>query len=193
MRVCVVGTGQIGATLGRAMAEAGHEVVFGSRHPSTEQALLLGTTASVRAVSEALEGADAVVVAVPGPSVADFAEEHRAALAGALIVDAANTMGAAVGNHAEAFGPGARYARAFNSLGVENFVDPGYPDGPADLFFSAPAADRQTVAELIEAVGLHPVYTGEDPTIVDGIFRLWVALVMGQGHSRHSALRLIGR
>ena len=33
MRVAVIGTGNIGRTLGGALARAGHEVVFGSRNP----------------------------------------------------------------------------------------------------------------------------------------------------------------
>ena len=32
MRVAVIGKGKIGGTLGRALAQAGHEVSFGSRN-----------------------------------------------------------------------------------------------------------------------------------------------------------------
>jgi predicted dinucleotide-binding enzyme len=38
MRIAVIGTGNLGGTLGRAFAGAGHQVTFGSRHPDDDQA-----------------------------------------------------------------------------------------------------------------------------------------------------------
>lgn len=190
MDVAVLGTGTVGTTLGRALAAGGHRVTFGTRHPEGGSD---PTGAALTTIGEAIAAAEVVVVALPGPAVAEVARAHAEALAGKLVVDAANSMGAPVANHAADFGPTVRYARAFNSLGVENFADPVYADGPADLFYSAPVADREVVAELIGAVGLRPQYTGEDPAIPDGVFRLWIALVMGQRHSRHTALRLVER
>jgi hypothetical protein len=62
------------------------------------------------------------------------------------------------------------------------------------MFFSAPQAGRATVEDLIEAVGLRPVYLGDGQhEVVDGVLRLWFALVMGQQHSRHLAFRMLER
>ena len=36
MRVAVIGTGNIGGTIGRAFARAGNDVVFGSRSPGND-------------------------------------------------------------------------------------------------------------------------------------------------------------
>lgn len=36
MEIAVIGTGFIGGILGRALAGAGHQVTFGSRHPADE-------------------------------------------------------------------------------------------------------------------------------------------------------------
>ena len=50
-------------------------------------------------------------------------------------------------------------------------ADPIFTDGPADMFFSAPEADRATVETVVEGVGLRPVYLGEDQeTLVDALF-----------------------
>jgi hypothetical protein len=70
--------------------------------------------------------------------------------------------------------------------------NPVFPEGRADMFFSAPAGDRAAVETLIEDVGLGPVYVGEDQeALVDALFQLWVALAMKQGRGRRLALRLL--
>jgi predicted dinucleotide-binding enzyme len=190
LTIAVVGTGNIGGTLGRAFAAAGHTVVLGSRHPAE------GADPREVPVAEALTGADVVVLALPGPSVPAFAEEHAAALVGPLVVDAANTIGGSgpADNHdvLTSVVPGVRYARAFNSLGWENFAEPRFGNTEGDLFFSSSAADRPVVETLVEAVGLRPVFVGEGQhEVVDGVLRLWFALAVGQGHGRHLAFRML--
>jgi hypothetical protein len=60
------------------------------------------------------------------------------------------------------------------------------------MFFSAPEADRTSVEELVDAVGLRPVYVGADQEeLIDAIFRLWIALAIGQGRGRRLALRVL--
>ena len=193
MEIAVVGTGFIGGILGDALARAGHTVRFGSRHPG-DDTVADGTPADVVPVAEALAGADVVVLAVPGPAVPDLVAEHGDLLAGALVIDASNRMGSSVANARADLPTDVRYARAFNTLGGENFADPQFADGPADLFFSAPEDDRTTVEAVIEGVGLVPVYVGADQEeLIDALFRLWIALAIGQGRGRRLALRLIDR
>src|ERR1035441_2122723 len=127
--------------------------------------------------------------AIPGPAIDALLGEQAEALAGRLVLDAANRIGgggpANIHDAITAKVPGVRYARVFNSLGVENLADPRFGDAAADMFFSAPPADQAAVEELITAVGLRPVYLGDgQQDVVDGVLRLWFALVMGQGHSR---------
>src|SRR4051794_30972927 len=118
MTTAVIGTGFVGGTLGRAFARAGIPTVFGSRHPDEDAAG--GSGARTASVAEAVEAAQTVVLALPGGVVEDFLREHGGALAGRLVVDAANNVGGAVTHHAglvAAHAPKARYARAFNNLG----------------------------------------------------------------------------
>jgi predicted dinucleotide-binding enzyme len=191
VQIAVIGTGFIGGILGRALAGAGHDVTFGSRHPGDDD-VAQGTSASTASIGDALAGADVVILALPGPAVGALAAEHGDTLAGKLVVDATNNMGAAAANARAALPASVRYARAFNTLGGENMADPVFADGPADMFFSAPDADRVTVASVIEGVGLHPVYVGADQEeLVDALFRVWIALAMGQGRGRRLALRVI--
>ena len=191
MEIAVIGTGYIGGILGRALSRSGHRVTFGSRHPEADD--VAGDTAStVATVAAALRAADVVILALPGAAVEQLRASTGSDLEGKLVIDATNQMGAPVANCRAALPPGVRYARAFNTLGGENMEDPMFADGPADMFFSAPAGDRAVVATLIEGVGLRSIYVGEDEEgLIDALFRLWVALAMQQGRGRRLALRLL--
>lgn len=196
MTNAVIGTGFIGGTLGRAFARAGLPTVFGSRHPADDP--VAGESgATVASVADAIADADTVVLALPAGGVEDLLQTHGDTLAGTLVIDAANNVGAAVANHADLvarLAPKARYARAFNTLGGENFADPDFDGTPADLFFSSSAADRGVVEELVTAVGLRPMYVGENQQdVVDAMLRLWFALAVGQGHGRNLAFHTLTR
>jgi hypothetical protein len=194
MHIAVIGTGNIGGTLGRALARAGHQVTFGSRHPGDDQAAG-DTSAVVATLAEALDGGQVVLLAVPARAIDDFLAEHAEAINSKLVIDATNRMGSANANAATQVSqaaPQARYARAFNMLGWENFADPLFDGVPADLFFSASQADRELVAELIAAVGLRPAYLGEDKQdVVDGVLPLWLSLVQASGGNRNIAFRVL--
>ena len=191
MDIAVIGTGFIGGILGRALAGTGHQVTFGSRHPDNE-AVADGNAATVTSIADALARAEVVILALPGAAVAELTAAHRDALDGKLVIDATNQMGQPVANSRAALPPRVRYARAFNTLGGENMADPIFADGPADMFFSAPEADRATVETIIEGVGLRPIYLGEDQeALVDALFQVWIALAIKQGRGRRLALRLV--
>lgn len=190
MRIAVIGMGNIGGTLGDALAAGGHDVVFGSRNPERSTR---GDSA-IRPVDTALAGAEAVLLAIPAAGVPGFLAENAQALDGALVIDATNDISGPVANAATAIAaaaPGARYVRAFNTLGWENFADPVFDGQPADLLYSSAEADRPAIEELIDAVGLRPVYLGPDKQdVVDGLLPIWFALWQQRGH-RHLAFRVV--
>lgn len=194
MRIAVIGTGNIGGTLGRAWSRAGHDVTFGSRRPTAGD-VVADTAAIVASIPDALAGADVVLLAVPAGSIGELLAGNAAAFDGKLVIDATNRMGAAEVNAAKqiaAAAPGARYVRAFNTLGWENFADPVFGGVPADLFYSAPAADEATVAQLISDVGLRPAYLGEGKQdVVDGVLPLWFTLMQARGGNRRLAFRVL--
>jgi predicted dinucleotide-binding enzyme len=189
MRIAVIGTGNIGGTLGQRWQAAGHDVVYGSRQGAGKGP----GGAPMVPVGDALAGADAVLLAVPGRAVAEVTRPHGAALAGKIVIDATNNIGQPVVNaHAAvaAAAPGARYARAFSTLGWENFANP-LPG--AILAFAADPDARTVVEELITTVGLEPVYLGgpDSSGIVDSLLPLWFTLVKQHGGNRRLALRVV--
>jgi len=189
MRIAVIGKGNIGGSLGGKWRAAGHDVVYGARDGSGEGP----GGAPVLSIGDALKDADVVLLAVPGPVVPDVVTEHRAALAGKTVIDAVNRIGAPQFDSRAIIAdaaPQARYVRAFNTLGWENFVNP-LPG--TDLFFAADPAARGTAEELIEAVGLRPVFVGDAgaTATVDALLPLWFALVQQNGGRRRLALRMV--
>lgn len=189
MRIAVIGKGNIGGSLGTKWRAAGHDVVYGARDGSGEGP----GGAPVRGIGAALKDADVVVLAVPGQVVADVVTEHGAALAGKTVIDAVNRIGAPEYDSRAIIAdaaPQARYVRAFNSLGWENFADP-MPG--TNMFFAADPDARATAEELIRAVGLEPAFLGDAKatTTVDGLLPLWFALVQQNGGNRRVALRVV--
>ena len=189
MKIAVVGTGKVGGALGTRWRAAGHDVVFGSRAGSGDGP----GGAAVMPVGEALAAADVVVFAVPGDAIAKIAADNGAALAGKVVVDAANRMREPEINSRAAIAaavPDARYVRAFNALGWENFAEP--PVGAA-LFFAADPSARGIAEELISAVGLEPVFAGDaaQSGTVDALVPLWFALVRHNSGNRHVALGIV--
>jgi hypothetical protein len=140
----------------------------------------------------AISRSDVIILALPGAAVADFTPDNRDGLEGKLVIDATNRMGEPVSNSRSSLPAGIRYARAFNTLGGENMAEPVFEGGRADMFFSAPQGDRATMEEVIEGVGLRPVYVGEDQEdLIDCMFRPWIALAMRQGRGRRLAFKLL--
>jgi predicted dinucleotide-binding enzyme len=181
----VIGSGPIGTTLGDAWRRAGHDVVFGSRSPEPPRTV---------AIADAIASADVVLLATPGAAVPALLAEHGQALDGRIVIDASNDVGGQHLNHADVYGesaPGARFVRAFNTLGFEMFADPSFGDEVADLFWCGP--DDAGIEQLIADVGLRPVRVGDIDAIdvVDGVCRLWLTLVFRGGHPRRLAFRMI--
>lgn len=149
MKVAVVGTGSVAGVLGRAFATGGYDVAFGSRHPGSDD-VAGNTPARVLPVRDAVAQADAIILALPGNAVPELAAEHGAALAGKLVIDATNKIRDPVANARAALPADVRYARAFNTLGVENMAQPVFGDGQrADMFFTSPEADREAMEALV--------------------------------------------
>jgi predicted dinucleotide-binding enzyme len=185
VRIAVIGLGNIGATIGRKWVAAGHEVSFGSRHPDTDEPI---EGARITTVGLALRGAEATLLALPAQAVHDFLTSYAELLDGQLVIDATNNLRASRANAAEQIKsvvPTARYVRAFNASGWENFADPLFDGEPADLFFSSSEDDRPAVTQLIADVGLRPAYVGADRAeVVDGALLLWFALMQTRGNRR---------
>lgn len=201
MQIAILGAGNIGGTLGRKWAKAGHSVIFGVRDvnsPKT-QALLQSIPHGARAdtVASAIELGDVVLLSVPNAVVGEIIDKHAKLLDGRIIIDATNNFGktpiSCVGT-LQTKTPLAKIFRAFNSLGWEAFAEPQFGNLQADLFYCGAKGEARLVVEkLINEVGLRPVCLGglDQVSVVDSIGVLWMRLVFGQGLTRHLAFKML--
>ena len=199
--VAVLGAGNIGSTIARKWTAAGHDVIIASRNPDAPDLVELATAMGARTAghTDAVKAAEVVLVALPGNAVAPVAESLGSVLDGKIVIDASNNIGApemngiaAITQHA----PGAVCARAFNSLGWENFADPDFDRTRADLLWCGPDGHAAAAIEaLISDVGLRPVRVGalDQLPAVDMLAGLWFALALGQGMGRHLAFKILTR
>ena len=196
-RVAVIGAGSVGRALAGSLVAGDLEVTIGLRNPARPPAGWEGPTAPV---ADALAGADAVVVAVPGAAVPALAAEHGARLAGKVVLDASNDMsrGAAGALHHrdawDAHAPDAHVFRAFNTLGWDTMARPVVAGERADLLYCGPEGAPDALARaVVGATGLRAVRVGgpEADGLLDGVTRLWFALAMRGGRRRRLAFRVL--
>ncbi len=201
MKISILGSGNIGGTLGRKWANQGHTIKFGVRDVADpkHQALIGGGGGDITVATpaEAANFGEVVVLAVPGSAVASIIEAAGDALAGKIIIDTTNRIGQAEMNSLRFITekvPSARLYRAFNSLGWENFDNPQLGGSQVDLFFCGDPGDARPVVErLIADIGLRPIYVGDltQVEVVDNLAKLWFALALGQGYGRRLAFKLL--
>ncbi|HVN53905.1 MAG TPA: NAD(P)-binding domain-containing protein [Anaerolineaceae bacterium] len=201
MKIAILGYGRIGSSLGKKWVEAGHTLCFGVRDPQKSQVRelvsSLGSRVSACDIPQAIEASEVVVFAIPGSAMDQTIAIHAGALNGKMIIDTANKMTGPVANSLATFvhlTPEARYFRAFNIYGWENFENPDHHGETADLFYCGPDGEPRTKMEqLIREVGLRPVCLGDTDKVevVDALLQVWFTLIRAQHLSRHTALKLI--
>ena len=203
MKIAVLGAGNIGGTMGKKWAAAGHEVVFGVRDVTSPKVTVLsqelGKNGRIDTIANALAFGKVVLVAIPHNVVAAIVTAHAEALAGKIIIDASNKFGAPVVNNLETIGqvvPTAGLFRAFNALGWEIFANPQFGDVQVDHFYCGPDDEKRPLVEqLIAEVGVRPVWVGglETAPVVDVLGTLWVTLAFRQGWGRSIAFKMLER
>jgi predicted dinucleotide-binding enzyme len=196
--IAVLGSGKIGGDLARKWAAQGHTITFGAR--STDKVELMQLALDIGAdrasVGDAVERSDVVVFAIPGGAMAETIAMLGSRLDGKVVIDAANDMRGEQPNSLAAIAaaaPGAAYYRAFNTYGWELVVAPDVGGTQSDVFYCGPdGPSRATVEQLITAIGSRPIRVGDADSVdvVDGVLRLWFALVR-QGHGRHIGFRFL--
>ena len=170
MRIGIIGSGNIGGTLARLWAGAGHEVVLAnSRGPESLAGLVaeIGPGATAATPAGAAEAGEVVVVAIPFVRYSDL---PAAELAGKVVVDATNYYAGRDGAFPEladgsttsselvaAALPGAIVVKAFNTIHFRHLANDGTAAGTpgrrAIPIAGDDAAAKVTVTGLIDEIG----------------------------------------
>lgn len=95
MKIGIIGSGNIGRTVGKLWADAGHEVMFSSRHPDqlTELAAEAGANARVGTPDEAARFGEIILLAVNYKNNDAVIDSIGAHFAEKIIMDATNPVG----------------------------------------------------------------------------------------------------
>ncbi|QLG44949.1 NADPH-dependent F420 reductase [Costertonia aggregata] len=188
MRIGIIGSGSIGGNLGKHWAQAGHKVMFSSRHPEELGSLVkeAGENAKAVSVTDAFEAkADVYLLAMPFKAIDKISELYAGEYANSVILDATNPYPQRDGEMAQQVRDAnynaseytamkfstAKTAKAFNTIKAEHLRDRAFrsQDKLAIPFAAQDEASKAIVQKLIEDIGFDTVYIGNltDTKIMD--------------------------
>jgi 8-hydroxy-5-deazaflavin:NADPH oxidoreductase len=208
MKIAIIGTGSVGSALGRGLAQAGHEVVFGVRNTAKPEVGELVEETGTRAdsVAAAAGAAEVVVLAMPWGAAQDVIKT-AGGLSGKIVFDCINPLNAtfsgldtgdarSAAEQIVAWAPGARVVKVFNSTGAGNMADPRYGDDRATMLYCGDdEGAKEVAAKLAADLGFEPVDAGplSAAYLLEHAAMLWIHLAYGKGMGRNIAFRLMRR
>ena len=174
--VAIIGTGDMGDSLGPRFAELGYRVVYGSRNPDSEKSQNLvsmtGKNASITTQVLAAQASDIVVLAVGWPAMETVAR-NLGSLDGKIVIDMSMPVEQAEDGYyvsmvatssaemIQSWNPGARVVKAFATQASYVIDDPDVVGGPVTVPIAADdRAAKEQVARIVAAMGLDPVDAG---------------------------------
>jgi hypothetical protein len=191
MRIAIIGAGNVGGGLGKAFAAIGHDVVFGVRDPESARtltALADVPEAAAALPAEAIAAADIVVFAVRPAGLASTVAEIGS-LDGRIVIDAMNRFDGdplrSTTQDLAALLPGAKIAKAFNTIGAENYATARDRTAKAAMFVAGDDAEAKAAAmALATELGFGAEDAGPmaNAKILEDMVRVWFALA--QAHDR---------
>ncbi len=200
MDIAFIGHGQVGGALADGLQRAGHTVTLAAgdpTSPSVVKALARNPALQVRAVAEAVAGAQVIVVATPFAALEAAIPPIASLLAGKVLVDCTNPVGPGMSHglgskrsgseYLHELAPGARVVKAFTIYGFENLESSAYPGHdvlPAMLIAGDDAAAKADVSVLCRDLGRDPVDTGKiDQALhLEHMTLLWEKMVRRERH-----------
>jgi hypothetical protein len=208
MKISILGAGNVGMALARALLRAGQPVTLGVPDPAryAEAVAALGAMATLTGSDEAIEHGELVILAVPYVAALAIAQA-RADWQGRVLVDATNPLapglaGLSLGTttsgaeEVAARARGARVVKAFNTTGAENMADSRYAQGqPMMPVAGDDAAAREQVLSLSTLIGFDAVDIGplSAARYLEPLAMVWIHLAFKQGQGRQFAFARLRR
>lgn len=194
MKVGIIGSGDVGRTLGSGFLKHGHEVMMGSR----EAGKLADWAAQNKkgktgTFAETAKFGEVVVVAVKGTVAGDALKQAgKENLAGKIVIDANNPiadappvngvlkfytqMNESLMEKLQKEFSGAKFVKAFNSVGAPLMVNPKLPGGKPTMFICGnDEGAKKTVAGICEQFGWEVADMGkvEAARAIEALCMLW--------------------
>lgn len=200
MKLGILGSGNIGGSIGKWASKFGYEVSFASRNikHAEDAAKEAGNNSNAGNSHKAVASADLVLLAVPYTAVKDVLKEVGPELKGKILIDATNPLnqdytGLSVGfttsaaEEIQKMVPEAKVVKAFNSIFASVFESQHSElSGKkiAAFYCGDDAAAKAKVAELITKLGFEAVDAGglKSARMLEPLALLNITLGYGQGH-----------
>ena len=177
MKVGLLGSGDVGRSLGRAFVRHGHEAMIGTRDPAklADWTAEVGDAGSAGSFADAASFGELIVLACLGSAAEDVLDlAGQSNLSGKVLIDATNPLRMVDGRpelfvgHSDSLGervqrraPEAKVVKAFNTVNNALMADPDLPGGPPTMFLCGDDADaKATVGAILEDFGWEPADIG---------------------------------
>ncbi len=187
MKFGVLGTGEVGSAVGGKLAALGHDVVFGSRTPSSDKAAALAkkTGAPAASYAEAAAHGAWIVNALPGEEA--IGTLAGCAIDGKILVDIANYNSAVdqpilvpIGEAIQRTFPNVRLVKTLNSVSAHLMVDPQSLGRAHHVFIASnDATAKDEVKALLRSFGWESILdlgTLAACRAMEQLIPLWMAL-----------------
>jgi predicted dinucleotide-binding enzyme len=194
MKVGVLGSGDVGKTLGSGFLQHGHDVTMGTHSPAKlADWAKQHPKGRVGSFADAAKFGELVVLAVKGTAAPDVLRAATATnLAGKPVIDATNPIADAPPTNGvlkfftnldesllerlqREFG-NVRFVKAFNSVGHACMVNPQFKGGKPTMFMCGnDEAAKKTVRGILDQFGWEPVDMGkaEAARAIEPLCMLW--------------------
>lgn len=210
MKIGIIGSGNVGGTLGKAWSHHGHQVVFAFRNPAGAEAAELlkaaAPTARAASVVDTVRDSDVLVLATPWEATEQILA-GAGNLEGKVILDATNPLlpglaGLAAGTTTSGaekvaeWAKGARVVKVFNTVGYNIMADSSFPQGKAVMFYCGDDAEaKKAAATLAGELGFDALDAGPLPQArtLEPFAMLWISLAVKYGFGRDIAFQLMRR
>lgn len=175
-KVAVIGTGDMGNSLGPRFVELGYQVIYGTRSPDSERTrkllALTGSNAKALKGRQAAEAADLIVLAVGWPAMETVAQD-LGDTRGKIIVDIStaaaqdedgyfsSVVETSSAEMIQQWNPGAHVVKAF-AVQASHVVDnPAVVGGPVSVPIAADDREaKEKVARIVADMGMDPFDAG---------------------------------
>ena len=211
MNITFIGCGNVGAPLADHLQKLGHHVTLAARDAQSDAVKKVqarNPNIDAAPIEEAVQAAEVVFLATPFsaneqiiPPLADY-------LAGKILVDCTNPVGAGLSHglnsvqsgaqQLQMFAPKAHVVKAFTIYGFENLENnhyPEYPVKPVMMYCGDTPESKSKVAHLIEQLGWQALDVGglEQALHLEHMTLLWVRMVRLNGANPNMVWAMLTR
>ncbi len=213
MKIGILGSGQVGQTLGSGFASKGHDVMIGTRDPKKAElrkwVRYANGHGAVGTLAEAAAHGELLVLATAGTAALDAIDAAGASqFEGKILIDVTNPLefnnGSApglfvgltdsLGERVQRKLPKAKVVKAFNTMNATTMIKPKMREGLADVLVAGnDKAAKRAVAKLASEFGWgKPIDLGgiESARWMEAWVPLWLRIANDQG-SWKVALRIL--